>query len=107
MKYKYPKKITIGNTKFKINYNYKEDGAEFQYPSHNKKAYIMFGMACHKKSPEQFLSLIIHELKEIIQIEQSTRLWRRGTDEYEFHYTHVEHADLCNRLSNALVKFIR
>ena len=106
MKYKYPKKIVIGNTEFKIKYNYKKDGAEFLYSSPNKKAYIIFGMACHKKNPEQFLGLIIHELKEIIQIEQSTRLWRRGTDEYEFHYTHVEHADLCNRLSNALVKFI-
>ena len=107
MKYKYPKKIVIGNTKFKIKYNYKKDGAEFLYPSRNKKGYIIFGMACHKKNPEQFLGLIIHELKEIIQIEQSTRLLRRGADIYEFHYTHAEHADLCNRLSNALEPFIQ
>ena len=107
MKYKYPKKITIGNTKFKISYNYKKDGAEFLYSSPTKKAYIMFGMNCHKKNPEQFLGMVIHELKEIIQIEQSTRLWRQGTDGFEFHYNHAEHTDLCNRLSSELKKFIK
>ena len=108
MKYKYPKKITIGDTKFKIIYDYKnDDGAEFSYPSQGKKGYIKFGMANHKKHPEQFLNYIIHELKEIIQIEQSTRLWRRGTECYEFHYTHAEHTDLCARLSSLLREFIK
>jgi len=108
MEYKYPKKITIGDTKFKIIYDYNsDDGAEFQYPTPEKKGYIKFGMACHKKNPEQFLHHVIHELKEILHIEQSTRLWRRGTNGYEFHYAHAEHSDLCARLSSLLAKFIK
>jgi len=108
MKYKYPKSITIGDTKFKITYDYdNDDGSSFQYPDGDKKAVIRFSMRSHKKNPEQFLSRIIHELKEIIHIEQSTRLWRRGTDGYEFHYTHSEHTDLCCRLSKLLKKFIK
>lgn len=38
MEYKYPKKITIGDTKFKIIYDYKTDnGASFRYPVDGKK----------------------------------------------------------------------
>ncbi len=107
MKYKYPKHITIGDTKFKIIYDRESDGAEFSYQTDKKKAFIRFGMVDHKTNPGRFLSLVIHELKEIIQIEQSTRLWRRGTDAFEFHYTHAEHADLCCRLGDLLQKFIK
>ena len=108
MKYKYPKSISIGDTKFKIIYDYKSDeGAQFSYPTNKRRAFIRFDMKNHRKNPEQFLNILIHELKEIIQIEQSTRMWRRGSDNYEFHYTHSEHTDLCSRLSRAVLKFIK
>ncbi|RLI65900.1 MAG: hypothetical protein DRO67_01985 [Candidatus Asgardarchaeum californiense] len=108
MKYKYPKKITIGDTKFKIIYDYNDDsGASFSYPSDGQKAFIRFGMKNHKEHPEQFLNHLLHELKEIVQVEQSTRMWKRGADGYEFHYSHSEHTDLCCRLSSLLRKFIK
>ena len=108
MKYKYPKSIAIGDTKFKIIYDYESDsGAKFSYPVNGKRAFICFDMKHHKKNPEQFMNILIHELKEIIQIEQSTRMWRRGSDNYEFHYNHSEHTDLCGRLSRAILKFIK
>ena len=108
MKFKYPKKITIGDTVFTIEYDYTcDDGAYFQYPDKGKKALLKFGMKNHKANPEQFLNHLIHELKEIIQVEQSTRLFRRGADSYEFHYTHSEHSDLCSRLSGLLLNFLK
>jgi len=108
MKYKYPKKVTIGDTLFRIEYDYKCcEGASFSYPSDGKKAFIKFGMKNHNANPEQFFNMVIHEIKEILNVEQSTRFWRRGTDGYEFHYTHAEHSDLCCRLSSIIRKFIK
>ena len=108
MKYKYPKKLLVGSTKFKVIYDYKWDGgAEFSYPIEGKKAFIRFGMANHKRNKGEFLELLIHELKEMIQIEQSTRLFNVGNNSYEFHYSHMQHQDLCSRLAGLLAQFIK
>lgn len=108
MKYKYPKKITIGQTVFHIKYDKKsDDGAKFRYPHKNKRAYIEFGMRNHEANPLAFLGTLIHELKEIIQIEQSTRMFVRGNNSYIFHYTHQQHDDLCGRLAELLTQFIK
>lgn len=64
-------------------------------------------MKHHKANPLQFLSLVLHEFKEIIQMEQSVCLYNRGIDNYEFHYGHAEHTDLCCRLTGILKKFIK
>ena len=107
MKYKYPETVLIGDTNFVITYDYtSHDGASFVYPTKEEPGKIIFGMEEHKTHPEQFLSFLIHELKEIIQVEQSTRLFNRGKDNYEFHYNHSEHSDLCCRLSGLLTQFI-
>jgi len=108
MKYKYPKKITIGDTVFHIKYNWKKDnGARFKYPTEGKKARIEFDMLNHKTSPLQFLNFLIHEFKEIIQIEQCTRFYNRGHANYEFHYDHIQHSDMCCRLTELLTHFIK
>lgn len=108
MKYKYPKKIVIGDTVFKIIYDYNcDEGASFNYPTNGKKAFVKFGMKNHKINSREFLHFIIHEFKEIIQIEQSTRMHNRGADIFEFHYKHQEHSDLCCRLSEILTRFIK
>ena len=98
----------MGDVVFKIIYDYSDDsGASFSYPHKGKGAFIKFGMKVHKDNPLQFLHFVIHELKEIIQIEQSTRLYNQGKDGYEFHYTHAEHSDLCCRLAGLLSYFLK
>lgn len=107
MKFKYPKVILIGETAFHITYDSKNDDASFQYPYKGKKAYIKFGMQNHKINPVGFLHMVIHELKEIIQIEQSTRIKNYGKEIYEFHYNHNEHQNTCCRLAGLLTNFIK
>lgn len=109
MKFKYPKEIIIGETKFEVKYSKKVSGGEFQYPWKGKRGYIKFGIADIQVNPIRHLAVIIHELKEIVQIEQSTRYTRRdehSDNSYEFHYTHKEHTDLCARLAGLLTHFI-
>lgn len=106
MKFKYPKKITIGGTRFKLIYDKEADGgAHFSYAgdSDHQFPHIFFGM----KSSVGFFEMVIHELKEIVQIEQDTMLTARNDGKFVFHYTHAEHADLCARLAGHLEKFIK
>lgn len=107
MKLKFPKKIIIGDTEFWMKYNKTHSGGSFQYPFKNKKGQIEIGTEHLKTNPIRVLGVIIHELKEIIQVEQSARYIRQdeGTS-YEFHYSHKEHTDLCARLSGLLTNFI-
>lgn len=107
MKYKYPKKLRIGDTVFKIIYDHKDDsGASFAYSPERGGPKITFGMKNHDKESLRFLSYIIHELKEIIQIEQSTRYTCNGNGAMLFSYGHKEHTDMCSRLAGLLSEFI-
>ena len=104
------KKITIGDTIFEVKWDKKNTGGEFSYcwPKKNKKAYIRISTIDEKLNPVAVLNIIIHELKEIIQVEQSTRFGRIDeTKSYEFHYTHKEHTELCSRLAGLLNEFIK
>ena len=107
MKYRDPKKITIGSTNFKVKYNGGEpvQEAHFSYRGDNEHPYphIYFGT----RKGDEFLELVIHELKEIIQIEQDTRLLKRNDNTFIFNYTHAEHTDLCARLAGLLNEFIK
>ena len=97
MRFKFPKKIIIGDAEFDIFYSKKNDAASFQYPYEGKRGYIKLGTNDLKTNPTRFLCFLIHELKEIIQTEQCTRFMRRdehSENSYEFHYTHKEHTDL-------------
>jgi len=101
------KKITIGSTDFDIIWDKKTSSGSFSYPD-KKKAFIKIGVEDHKINPLRTFEIIIHELKEIIQLEQSTRYGRADeARNYEFHYTHKEHTDLCSRLAELLNKFIK
>ena len=114
MKFKWPKKITIGDTEYKIKYDGSTSGGEFyMYDEDNDNKVkgggcIVIGTKLKAVSPTAILSVFIHEVKEIIQINQSVR-YKRPDDStaYEFHYSHREHTDLCQRLANALDQFIK
>lgn len=106
MKFKFPKKIQIGETEFKVIYDYKGTGASFIYPDSTTPAFIKFGMKNYKSNPLTFLGHLIHELKEIIQVEQTTRFSNRD-ENYIFSYNHPQHDDLCSRLAGLLNNFIK
>lgn len=110
MKIKKIKKIVIGDTLFFLKWDKKKDGGEFSYPwgENKKRGLIRISIVDEKVNPIGVLNIIIHELKEIIQVEQRTR-YERGDENkaYEFHYTHKEHTDLCSRLAGLLNEFIK
>jgi len=109
LKLKFPKSVTIGDTPFKIKTDKKSNGGEFYYWDDAKKkgGCITIGTCLLKINPTAVLSIIIHELKEAIQIEQGTRFHIPGEDGYEFHYNHRQHTDLCSRLAALLSQFIK
>ena len=108
MNFKYPKSITVAEIKFKIIYDYKsQEGASFSFPHEGKEAFVKFGMKNHKANPLSFLDYVIHEFKEIIQTGQSSRYYNNGSDDFEFHYNHKQHQDLCGQLAGILDKFIK
>jgi len=108
IQYKFPKKIIIGDIEFEMRYDNKRNGGEFSYPYKKDKGFIIIGTSDLKINPPRFLAILIHELKEIIQVEQSTRFDRCDeAKNYEFHYTHKEHTDLCARLAGLLTQFIK
>src|ERR1035437_11178835 len=93
------KKIIIGDTEFTIKWDKKKGGGEFSYPWKKDKAFIRISLEDEKTNPAGVLAILIHELKEIIQVEQRTRYDRQDENKaFEFHYTHKEHTDLCSRL---------
>lgn len=112
MKLKFPETITIGDNTFKVITDKESTVGFFTYWEENKKGKptqgnITIGTFHLKNNPIQVLTIIIHELKEIIQVEQCVRYTEPSTDNnYEFHYSHKTHTDLCRRLSQALSLFI-
>jgi len=110
IKIKFIKEILIGSTKFKIIWDKNSEEGQLSYPwgRKNETAYIKIGLENHKVNPIRTLEIIIHELKEIINIEQATRMTRLDeTKAYEFHYTHKEHTEMCSRLAGLLNEFIK
>lgn len=110
MKIKKLKQITIGDVEWCMKWDKKEDGGSFSYPWGKKKqkGIIRISIVDEKVNPIRILGILIHELKEIIQVEQSVR-YDRGDENknYEFHYTHKDHTDLCARLAGLLGQFIK
>ena len=111
MKLKFPKKILIGDTPFDIKLDPTDHGANFSYWDGDKKAsrsgLITIGTFHLKTNPIRLFSTIIHQLKKIIHIEQGTR-FEDPTEKrnYQFHYHHKEHTELCSRLAGLLNEFI-
>ena len=101
MQIKKIKTIDIGSDHFKVKWDTKENYGSFEY----EKRLIVIGTS--SKNNTRILEIIIHELKEIIQVEQSTRydVWS-SKSEYLFSYHHHQHTDLCSRLAGLLNKFI-
>lgn len=111
LKLKFPKKIRIGDNDFEIKLDKKITGGSFKYWSEEKDkatggGEIMIGTFLLEKNPKSVLTSIIHELKEIIQVEQGVRFQEPSESKnYEFHYRHKEHTDFCARLSGLLWEF--
>ena len=83
MKFKFPKKITIGDVVWKIKYLKDYAGGSFLYKDHT----INIGIKHYKNNPTRTLNVIIHELKEIIQVEQGVRFEDPTENKnYQFHY---------------------
>jgi hypothetical protein len=107
MKLKFPKTLQIDEQLFHITYDKKAFDAEFAFADGKKNAKIRIGVGDLKACPTSVLMRIIHELKEIIHIQQATRYRRSDNNEYEFHYSHKEHTDMCARLAGLLTHFIK
>jgi len=105
--FKFPKFIIIGSTKFHITYDIKRSDAEFRYPENRKKAYINFGTSELRVNPIGFLNLIIHELKEILDVELGNRIFCRSTGSYKFMYEYSGHDAMCSMLAGLLTQFIK
>ena len=113
MKLKFPKTILVGDTRFTIKLDKERTGGEFSYWGEYKDGvakggYIIIGTFLLKVNPLQVLNTIIHELQEIICVEQGTRFPVPHHDNaYEFHYNHRQHTELCSRLAGLLEQFIK
>ena len=112
MKLKFPKTIQINDITFKVITDPEWEGASLTYWDKDKKGNatlgnIKIGTYLLKTNPFSVLSLIIHELKEIIQIEQGTRYHKPSDESYEFHYNHKEHQAMCSQLGGLLKEFIK
>jgi hypothetical protein len=104
MKFKFPKKIVVGDVVWKIKYNKTNAGGSFEYDNHT----LTIGTKYSQKNPTRTLNSIIHELKEIIQVENDTRLERgNNISDYVFVYDHRDHTDICRRLAGLLDEFIK
>jgi len=104
MKLKFPKKIQIDDVIWNIKYDKKEAGGSFNYDKHLLK----IGTKLYKEQPIRTFVVIIHELKEIIQVQQTTRFLRDDCDsDYIFVYDHRQHTDFCYRLAGLLNNFIK
>ena len=113
MKLKFPKSIIVGENSFKIEYDPKRVGGEFYYWDEEGKkvkegSKIIIGTKLLKVASLDVLGTIIHELKELINVEQGVRYQTPNSkDTYEFHYNHTQHSDMCSRLTGLLDLFIQ
>lgn len=104
MKLKFPKKIRIDETVWTIKYPKDTNAGTFDWG----KCELSIGIKDYPAQPTLVLHVIIHELKEIIHVQQATRFDRPDVDsEYIFVYNHANHTDLCYRLAGLLDNFIK
>jgi hypothetical protein len=107
MKLKFPKTIKVGSEVFEVRLDKKNVDAEFAFAFEGKPAFIRIGIEDLKVSKLCVLERIIHELKEIIQVEQRVRYRKSDDNAYEFHYGHREHTQFCGQLAGLLDEFIK
>ena len=67
------KKILIGDCNYDIIWDKENNDGEFSFSWKGKNGFIRIGTREEKNNPERVLNILIHELKEIIQVEQMTR----------------------------------
>lgn len=108
MKFKFPKKVMIGDAVFEVKYDKTKGGAEFCLGWEDEKPNIIIGMKHYKSDEGDFLNKIIHELTEIIHVTLNTRYRSPDNDtNYHFCYHHKEHTTACTMLAGLLREFIK
>ncbi|HBC89565.1 MAG TPA: hypothetical protein DCZ94_21720 [Lentisphaeria bacterium] len=101
MKLRRLKRIRIGEVIFTVKWDSKDDGGYFDYGEKT----ISIGI---KGNTMRQFAVIVHEIKEILNINQYVRYTRPDTlKDYEFHYGHREHSAMCNDLAGILNEFIK
>ena len=93
------KNITIGDIDYRIVWDEKQSGGSFS--ARDKKIIIGTNLGTTRT-----FGVLLHELKEMIQMEQGTRFLGNTTDDFVFFYGHAQHSDLCSRLTEYLTKFL-
>lgn len=103
MKLKFPKQITILSDTFTIEYNKTHDGGDFSL----RNSHINIGVRSVKTNPSLTLSVISHELMEIIYVTLGCRYSSvREENKYLFNFDHQSFETAVQLHSEALQKFI-
>lgn len=102
MKLKRIRKIRINCLVFNVVWSNKFSGGSFDYGT--KKIY--FGTK--RKNEEEIFESIVHELMELVAVENHTRLRRPDCDsDYIFIYDHRQHSTMMLALAGLLCQFIK
>ena len=113
MEFKFPKKLEVADTIFEIKYDKTQPvgSGSFGYGMDGNPAYLKFTIKYIDKYPLRFLTILMHELMEILHVEDNTRLYRSDAKNdiasYIFVSDHDQFSDRCCRLSGLLSKFIK
>lgn len=104
MRIKFLKNINLLTYKFKIKYDDSHSGATFSFSDLE----IVIGTKNYKKSPQQTLQVISHEISEILHVLLNTR-YEDGstTTNYKFFQDHKQFEAHNQILTQNLVKFIK
>lgn len=104
MQLKFPKKIIIGAMEFNIKYEKESYAGSFSYDDDE----IIIGIKNYKEKPLYTLSVIIHELTEVLHCQMHTRFQPSDNlSNYLFSYSHKEHTKICQDLTGLLNNFIK
>ena len=93
------KQIRINNTIFKIKWDAKNEGANFNY----RKGLIIIGT----EDKDRIFEFICHELFEIVAIEMNVRFCRPDCpQDYIFMYDHRQHDTMMSMFSSLVKQFL-
>lgn len=104
MQINFIKEINILSVKFKIEWDKKCNGGEFSW----KNGIIKIGCECSKTDPGYTLSVISHEVMEVILSGMGARFYNGRIDgNYLFNFSHQTFENAIQVHTEALLKFIK
>jgi|SRR6187402_218684 len=103
MKLKYPKKITIGSTDFKIKYDKTNSGGSFTFDN----PLITIGTYDLQHGNDIYVFMIMcHEIMEVINTMSCTRYHCPGDTDFKFFMSHKEFRTNIELFATAIRNFI-